>query len=84
MLERLRSEAAQCADRQESGLEVASLQQMVNLLQSERDALATELQVMCATEEDVRPVAKKCKVGNFESGNSWRHPLDAEARVQDR
>ena len=32
---------------------------LVNLLQSERDALAKELKVMCATEEDVRPVAKK-------------------------
>ena len=58
-LQRLQSEAAQCADRQDSGSQVASLQQMVKLLQSERDALAKELQVMCATEEDVRPVAKK-------------------------
>ncbi len=32
MLERLRSEAVQCADRQESGSQ-AALQQMVNLLQ---------------------------------------------------
>ena len=56
---------AQCADRQDSGSQVASLQRMVNLLQSERDALAKELQVMCATEEDVRPVAKKQAVARL-------------------
>ena len=38
---------------------------MVNLLQSERDALAKELQVMCATEEDVRPEAKKQAVARL-------------------
>ena len=64
-LERLRSEAAQCADRQDSGSQVASLQQMVNLLQSERDALAKELHVLCAKEEDVRPVAKKQAVARL-------------------
>ena len=37
---------------------------MVNL-QSETDALAKELQVMCATEEDVRPVAKKQAVARL-------------------
>ena len=52
-------------DRQDSASQVASLQQMVNLLQSERDALAKELQVMFATEEDVRPVAKKQAVARL-------------------
>ena len=78
MLERLRSEAVQCADRQESGSR-AALQQMVNLLQWLRDALAKELQVMCATEEDVCPVAKKQAVARWAS-----HPLDAEARAKRR
>ena len=93
-LERLRSEAAQCADRQDSGSQVASLQQMVNLLQSERDALAKELQVMCATEEDVRPVAKKQAVARLAISH-WevrgvvplmpRHvPNDVMSWLQDR
>ena len=93
-LERLRSEAAQCADRQDPGSQVASLQQMVNLLQSERDALAKELQVMCATEEDVRPVAKKQAVARWTTSHREvqgavplmpRHvPNDMMAWLQDR
>ena len=89
-LERLRSEAAQCADRQDPGSQVASLQQMVNLLQSERDALAKELQVMCATEEDVRPVAKKQAVARLTTSHrevqgAMRHvPNDMMSWLQDR
>ena len=52
--------------RQESGSQVASLQQKVNVLQSERDALAKELQVRCATETCVL-----CEAGRFKrSGGS--------------
>ena len=86
-LERLRSEAAQCADRQESGSQVASLQQMVNLLHSERDALAKELQVMCATEEDVRSVAKKQAVARLAISHrevQGAMPNDVMSWLQDR
>ena len=63
---------------------------MVNLLQSERDALAKELQVMCATEEDVRPVAKKqavarlawqFRIGKF---NEWTRFWMGCQRVHER
>ena len=45
----------------ESGDQVLSLQQMVNVLQSERDALAKELhEVRCgADDQDIRPTVKK-------------------------
>ena len=67
---------------------------MVNVLQSERDALAKELQVMCATEEDARPVAKKQAVARLTTSH-WevqgaiplmlRHvPNDMMSWLQDR
>ena len=44
----------------ESGDQVLSLQQMVKVLQSERDAIAKELhEVRGADDQDIRPTVKK-------------------------
>ena len=58
----------------DSGEQVTTLQQMVNMLQSERDALAKELhEARCgADDQDIRPVAKKQAVAR--QAGSWRDP----------
>ena len=58
---------------QDPGSQVTSLQQMVNTLQAERDALAQELhQARQTVEDDVQPVTKKQAVARQVS--SFRDP----------